>query len=134
MRFRPLAVLGLAAGILLAGFIGIIAWLFFGPEIQERLQRRKFDAVEWRSADPSRTNTRTRMVDDLLRSGQLKGKSRAEVMALLGQPRPVPGYFERSDLVYRVGPERGFISIDSEWLVLQFDRSSNVVGVKIVTD
>jgi hypothetical protein len=39
-------------------------------------------------------------------------------VALLGEP-PKTEYFKEFDLVYYLGPERGFMGIDSEWLVLK---------------
>jgi hypothetical protein len=37
-------------------------------------------------------------------------------------------------MVYWLGPERGFIRIDSEWLVLRLDQSDIVREVRIVRD
>jgi outer membrane protein assembly factor BamE (lipoprotein component of BamABCDE complex) len=73
------------------------------------------------------------MVDDLLARYPLVGMTRAEVVRLLGEPPPAE-YFRNFDLVYWLGPERGFASIDSEWLVLQLDPNGRVVQAKVVTD
>jgi outer membrane protein assembly factor BamE (lipoprotein component of BamABCDE complex) len=73
------------------------------------------------------------MADGLLRSEVLSGKSRSEVEALLGPPT-VTDKFMGSGLVYWLGPERGFIRIDSEWLTLHVDRAGKVSEVRIVTD
>ena len=43
-------------------------------------------------------------------------------------------YFKEWDLVYWLGPERGFISIDSEWLVFRFDGQKKVTDYKIMRD
>ncbi len=51
---------------------------------------------------------------------------------MLGVP-PVTGYFRGYDLVYRIGNERGFFSIDSEWLVVKFTNDRADV-VRIVRD
>ena len=37
-------------------------------------------------------------------------------------------------MVYWLGPERGFMSIDSEWLTLNFDQAGKVRDVDIVRD
>ena len=37
-------------------------------------------------------------------------------------------------MVYILGSERGFMSIDSEWLVLRIDAAGHVRDVKIVRD
>lgn len=73
------------------------------------------------------------MVDDLLATGRLPGRPRAVVAALLGEPRPT-SYFREYDLVYWLGPERGVISIDSEWLVLTLDAAGRVADARLVTD
>ncbi len=76
-----------------------------------------FDPIAWQRADEVRS-VRTSMVDDLLRSGHLQDLTRAETEELLGQPTDTSRY-DDWDMVYWLGPERGFISIDSEWLVIQ---------------
>jgi hypothetical protein len=37
-------------------------------------------------------------------------------------------------LVYWTGPERGLMSIDSEWLVMRLDGAGRVAEVSLVTD
>jgi hypothetical protein len=114
--------------------------LFFGAigiqNIKEHLGRRSFDSVVWKSSlsENSLANpVRLRMVDSLLRRHRLVGMSRAEIAALLGTPHPTE-YFRNYDLVYWLGPERGFISIDSEWLVIRFDSNDRVAEARIVRD
>ncbi|MFZ1830365.1 MAG: hypothetical protein WAW42_16730 [Candidatus Competibacteraceae bacterium] len=52
---------------------------------------------------------------------------------MLGEPLE-HGYFRDYDLVYRLGMERGFMSIDSEWLAVILDESGRVASVEIVRD
>ena len=95
-----------------------------------------FDAAAWRdgaSASMSTDAPRLRMADRLLASGALVGKTRAEVVSMLGQPAET-SKFEGYDLVYWLGAERAFISVDSAWLVIGFDRSGEARQVRIVTD
>jgi hypothetical protein len=73
------------------------------------------------------------MVDDLIASHQLKGRTRAEIVALLDEPRRTV-YFQDYDLVYWLGPERAWISIDSEWLVFRLDPTGRVAEYRLVTD
>jgi hypothetical protein len=73
------------------------------------------------------------MVDDLLQHHRLRGLDRSGVVALLGEP-PHTGYFREYDLVYWLGPERGLMSIDSEWLVMKFDPAGRVTEARLVTD
>jgi hypothetical protein len=73
------------------------------------------------------------MADGLVWFGTLDGKSRAFVSELLGAPTPTDKW--RSwDLVYWLGAERSFLSIDSEWLVIRFNDQGVVVEIRIVRD
>lgn len=73
------------------------------------------------------------MADDLVKKRKLIGLSRPEVVALLGEPSKTE-YFKEFDLVYYLGPERGFISIDSEWLVLKLGHDGRVEVAKVAHD
>jgi hypothetical protein len=76
---------------------------------------------------------RHRMADWLLLSHSLVGKNRTELVRLLGAP-PETDYFRDWDLVYPLGAERGFISIDSEWLVVRLNERGEAVDARIVRD
>jgi hypothetical protein len=94
-----------------------------------------FDPVVWHDEAQARTGVRSAMADRLIVRGTLLGKTRAEVLELLGEPteeRRSPGARER-DLVYELGPERRFISIDSEFLLIHLDQDGRVVECTIVT-
>ena len=54
-------------------------------------------------------------------------------MALLGEP-PKTEYFKEFDLVYYLGPERGFTGIDSEWLVLKLGPEARITRATIALD
>lgn len=73
------------------------------------------------------------MADGLLASGAIWGKTRPEIEGMLG-PVTKTGYFDNSDMVYRLGPERAFLSVDSEWLVMNLDREGRVKEARIVRD
>lgn len=95
----------------------------------------RFVRNEWMdtSLAYSRLAVRGCMVDDLLERYELRGMTRAEVVALIGEP-PKSDYFRSYDLVYWLGPERGLIGIDSEWLVMKLDANKRVTSVELVTD
>lgn len=113
-------------------YLSFVALLLFGPQVKSYLEREAFDSRKWIEADRSNTNVRQRMVDDLLKTHSLVGKSRTEIEALLGPPTEDSprGNF---DLIYWLGPERGFIQIDSEWLLIRFEND-RVIEVKVRTD
>lgn len=48
--------------------------------------------------------------------------------------RPGSGYYREWDLVYWLGPERGFYSIDSEWLVVRLGPEGRVSDCQLVRD
>jgi hypothetical protein len=73
------------------------------------------------------------MVDSLIQSGQLDDKAEDEVLTLLGPPTDTK-YFSDWDAVYWLGPERGFLCLDSEWLVLRFDAEGRVSEYQLVRD
>ena len=105
------------------------------PRPMDRCRNRRFDAVAWRDSTRvySAAAVRGCMVDDLLDRHPMVGRSRAEVVALLGEPRPTD-YFREYGLVYWLGPERGLMSIDSEWLVMRLDSLGRVTQARLVTD
>lgn len=80
-----------------------------------------------------RFHLRHRIADSLVASSRLEGKTREEIVALLGEP-PQTDYFSDWDLVYGLGMERGLFSIDGEWLVIRLDASGRAIEARIVRD
>ncbi len=85
-------------------------------------------AETWKHSNP-----RLRMADQLVKNKTLIGLSKSEVLNLLGDPGS-HGYFKKFDLVYWLGPERSFISIDSEWLAILIDENDITTDAIIVND
>ena len=93
-------------------------------------EQHRFSREKWLEAPENRT----RIVDDLLANHELVGMTGEEVLALLGDCDNESGYFQQQDrLIYWLGPERGLMSIDSEWLILDF-AGEVVTGWFITTD
>jgi hypothetical protein len=122
------------AAALVIGMVAV-ASLLATPSTTEYLHRQPFDSVTWRQSLTTQATEpiRLRMVDDLIQRYSLVGKTRSEINALLGIP-PKTNYFREYEYVYWLGPERGFMSIDSEWLGLQFDESARVTSARILRD
>ncbi len=118
----------------------VLPFLLVSCELPELAGRRRFDPLSWQAAARGRSQARILQVDDLLASGALERRPRAAVLDLLGPDdgehgtRWGSGYFTDWDLVYWLGNERGWLSIDSEWLVLRFDATGTVSELRIVRD
>jgi hypothetical protein len=121
MRKKLMLVSALAAVALLA----CASWIVLRPG-------RHFDPSLWGNSGTS-ASVRLRMADDLVENKKLIGLTRQEVVARLGEP-PKTEYFKEFDMVYYLGPERGFISIDSEWLVLKLGPDGRVIRATIAND
>ena len=94
-----------------------------------------YDKAVWtdEAAIYEEPHPRLRMVDDLLDGLLTQGVPRSEVLELLGPPTDTSHFADR-DLVYWLGPEPSMISVDSAWLVMDFDGDERLSRVKIVTD
>ncbi|MCG1028510.1 outer membrane protein assembly factor BamE domain-containing protein [Virgibacillus halodenitrificans] len=90
-----------------------------------------FTSEKWMQDD---TGKRVYMVDDLLTDHEIGGKTREEVFSLLGEPTITEYFKNDNNIVYHLGNERGLISIDSEWLVIDFDKEDKVKKYAVVTD
>lgn len=89
-----------------------------------------FTVEKWLDNESSRVY----MVDDLMKKYQFEEMTLDEVTDLLGTP-PETNYFkEVNNIVYYLGDERGLISIDSEWLIFEFDENQKVKAYEIVRD
>lgn len=123
MKQRGRLVLGVALAAIVAG---LVIWRVWFPG-------RVLDPVAWRDDAQVGSGARLEMADRLVAQGTLRGKTRAEVVKMLGEPPPT-AYFHEWDLVYWLGPERGYISIDSEWLVFRLDEGGRVAEYRIARD
>lgn len=132
---RAVRLFSFAAG-LATPYLALLAFLLLGPVVEDHWHRQAFEAAVWRKApgnDWSPWPVRLTMVDDLLDSGALHGKTRQEIESLLG-PRDDTDYFRSWDLVYRLGPERGLFRIDSEWLVINLGPDGRASEITLVSD
>jgi hypothetical protein len=131
---RAIAIMAIV-GLVFASPYLVVASLMAYEDVKEWSQRLPFDSTIWKAslAHDDGNTIRLRMIDDLMRRHTLKGISRKEAVELLGTPRPT-SYFGDYPMVYWLGPERGFISIDSEWLAIRFDAQDRVSDADIVRD
>lgn len=106
-----------------------------GAHLFRQRHYRDFNPTAWREnvATNPMWPPRLRRVDDLLARHSLMGRTRTEVEQLLG-PADRTDCVREWDLVYWLGPERGLIRIDSEWLVLRLDPQQRVSEYRIARD
>src|SRR2546423_1794434 len=130
MRKRTFLILQIAVTVCVGGVAG---WFFFGATIQEHLRACPFDAASWQGEKALTNDVRIRMVDYLLRRHSFRGMTREQATAILGEPDKTK-YFKEWNLVYWLGAERGWMSIDSEWLVFRLDGQKRVTDYRIVRD
>jgi hypothetical protein len=78
-------------------------------------------------------NSRYRVADGLELSGRLDDMTRSQVLDFLGPP-PATDKFQDHGLVYVLGPQRSWISLDYEWLLVDFDSAGRVSNVEVTSD
>ncbi|MCA8998896.1 MAG: hypothetical protein KDA80_17995 [Planctomycetaceae bacterium] len=93
-----------------------------------------FDAAKWQDPVLVENGVRLEMADRLVQWGTLLEKTEAEAIAMLGPPDDCP-FANAQTKGWWLGPERGFMSIDSEWLVLTISgKEPRVSEAKILRD
>lgn len=89
-------------------------------------------AIDWQDyMDP--LHKRARIADGLKLGGGLTGKSRQDVVALLGEPVETD-QFPNYDLAYPLGRSRKLMGIDSEWLVIRLGSDARAEEVAVLED
>ena len=94
-----------------------------------------FDKAKWLDTESYEKEPyiRLEMVKDLINNRLSQGLSRSEVTDLLGPPTQTEK-FAQYDLVYWLGIEKGFIRIDSTWLVIKMDDAAGLVESRTLND
>jgi hypothetical protein len=124
----------------------LIAAVVLLPSYDDYTHNIPFDQNKWQSQADNNDifwPARLCMAGDLVDSGRLDGLSREQVSALLGAPSDSPDgktaarldvQAGPNDICYYLGPERGYFRVDSEWLVILFDKNDKVKAYRIRTD
>jgi hypothetical protein len=129
-------VIAVLVGVSVTAFVAFVGFLRLQPRADAYIHATRFNSAAWKARsvdDGPMWPTRLRMVDDLLNRNLRSAVPRADIENLLGPPDET-SYFRDWDLVYWLGPERGFIRIDSEWLVFKLDAGGRVADYRIVRD
>ena len=135
-RVLRIALLVVVVALTLAG---ILLWRAYSTARRQLSESRcdghtTFVRSEWMDTTLATGKLAVRgcMVDDLLDRHELRGMTRAEVVALIGEPQRSE-LFPDYDMVYWLGPERGLIGTDSEFLVMKLDKSGRVASAELRT-
>lgn len=107
--------------------VGIIPLIVCAVQLSMNEYTSKFNQDRWLNNEEKRVH----MVDDFMQKYKLIGKSNEEITQLLGTPTETRNEEEGVITLYYLGTERGFIPIDSERLILQFDRDGRVLKYKV---
>ncbi|MDM5194701.1 hypothetical protein QUG02_17295 [Bacillus hominis] len=110
--------------------VGLIPLVVCTIQLSVNKYTSNFNQERWLKFEDKRVH----MVDDLMQEHKLIGKSNEEITKLLGAPTEKRSWEEGITTLYYLGNERGFISIDSECLVLQFDKDGRVIEYKVQRD
>lgn len=92
----------------------------------------RFDQEAWKNADLM-GRARADMLQDFLDRYPLKGKTRSEVIALLGEPTKTDKW-DGAEMAYVLGNDGSYMPIDNEWLLIGLDQHQRVVSFKRVRD
>ncbi len=92
-------------------------------------KNHQFSPATWASTPEKRVS----MVNDLLHQHELLGKTEQEILALLGVADETGYFYAENRFVYWLGAEPSLISIDSAWLLLDFENGV-VVSCQVTTD
>jgi hypothetical protein len=126
-RRRPLITWTIVTAALAVVAFAISIWLTMTP--------LPFDRTQWDATLNSRSDTtRHRMADGLVQSKGLVGKSRSEIVEMLGPPDTRTLWPELWDANYYIGPCRHIVGVDTEFLVLKFDDSGILTAAAITED
>jgi len=89
-----------------------------------------FDAAKWKADRRGEVSgIRRYMADTLIRNHTLDGRTLSQVLELLGTPDQDQSAAHPRRIAYELGPERQVISIDSEWLDVEFNKEGRVTRV-----
>ncbi|MBS0183246.1 MAG: hypothetical protein JSS39_12655 [Nitrospira sp.] len=126
-----------ALGFMLFGVVITLSQLIPHP-FPSGSDQLKFDSSLWTSGESfafvkGDITPRQKMLSDVV--AVLPGKTRSEIEAALG-PSLDTLYFASTgrDLIYFLGPERTYLSLDSEWLLIWLDENGRFLRYSIAND
>ena len=92
----------------------------------------RFDQTAWKNADLT-GRARADMLGDFLKRYPLEGRTRSEVVELLGEPTRTDKW-EGAEMIYVLGNDGSYMAIDHEWLLIDLDQRQRVLSFRRVRD
>lgn len=109
-----------------------LACLLISGCLPDRTSETPFDKRAWMNADLT-GRARADMLRDFLKRHPLKGKTRREVVSLLGEPDRTDKW-RSAEMIYVLGNDGSFLPIDHEWLLIDLDGRQRVVSYRRAPD
>ena len=126
-------VIVLVVALVVLGAFAVGAAALVWAEVGPFQSGEPFESGAWQDQHKVDKGVRLEMADWLLSHEMLDGKTKSDVVAMLGTPDGT-AYWPDHDLAYYLGPERGSVSVDSEWLVIDLGPDRLVQEAAIVRD
>lgn len=140
--WRIAAIVLVSPLVFLAGFIALVSGFNYIYTKAEERADIPFDYIHWDAGSrakveppgqPSADAPRIKMCRDLIKRRILIGKTREEIMFLLGAPDNFP-FKEPWQFNYWLGPQRGLMKMDSAWLGIRFGDDGRATEARMLQD
>jgi hypothetical protein len=127
------AVLQAVGGAVIGGLIIVLGWCYVVRPLQYRVEfwLEPFNSAVWKAEKPTggiRYTERRCMIRDLSRHYLKKGMERAEVIAILGEPR---GLYGPKTMDYWLGYPRWWLTMDHDILEITLNDAGKVIGWEV---
>ncbi|WP_299674590.1 hypothetical protein [uncultured Dokdonia sp.] len=111
--------------------VSLLVFLLLINTMGNHFVEREFSSKVWKKDE----NKRVEMIDDLISKKVIDDLPAWQMITLLGMPDE-DCYFYQSghDMIYYLGPERSYFSIDSEFLLIWLNDDNFVEKYEIVLD
>lgn len=108
--------------------ISLVFIIFISNTMLNKYYYSKFTPSKWLNNE----SKRVLMVDDMLENYKIKKMNKTDILDLLGKPTIIEKM--NNNIMYYLGDERSFVSVDSELLVVYFNEKDECIKYEIITD
>ncbi|GGG22723.1 hypothetical protein GCM10011344_24380 [Dokdonia pacifica] len=111
--------------------VSLLVFLLFINTMGNHFVEKEFSSSIWKADQESRIE----MIDDLVSKKIIDDLPVWQMITLLGMPDEDCYFYQPDhDMIYYLGPERGYFSIDSEFLLIWLNDDNFVEKYEIVLD